>query len=359
MKLKILVPFTSLFFTDILSKNTACYDDFESCEFFSDLGLCSREEVRAACKLSCKECGNELEELSLTLKSGFGFDCGRCQDEDPIFCNAFKHQLNSECKKAHVQEKCERSCNLCQPDVSCPKFEPYGSQPPQSYWGDWSLWTKCTKKCGMGVQFRRKKCIKDDNTNECDKTIPFTQIRPCMTKQCENGGKSSVRKLENRRDYYNCCDSVSIRSAVIDSEKFESEKLMENVFGVYKKVQGKTFNKRAVYKKGGKFLYCQPSRTQQNLKMWIVSDELGAHNGDLIVEFESDAACPSDSPIGLWSHNIDPTSDWKQDTSITVKCNDDCVDRPMCIQFANNDNACMDLMVMNQCPILCGTCQPY
>ena len=48
-----------------------------------------------------------------------------------------------------------------------------------------------------------------------------------------------------------------------------------------------------------KYMYCQPSRTERNLKMWIVSEELGAHDGDLIIEFARDAACPSDSPIGL------------------------------------------------------------
>lgn len=332
-----------------------CVDEFDSCGFFADLGLCAREEVRTACPSSCQECGNkEEDELSLTLKSGFGIDCARCQDSDPIFCNAFKNQIGQECKKSHVQEKCQRSCNLCEPDISCPQFQPYGSQPPQSYWGDWSLWTKCTKKCDMGVQFRRKKCIKDDVKNDCDQNKTFTQLRPCMVKECD-GSNVHTRKLDDSKDYYDCCDSISIRSAMVES----NEKIEENTFGVYKKLQGKTFNKRAVYKRGPKYMYCQPSRTERNLKMWIVSEELGAHDGDLIIEFERDAACPSDSPIGLWNHNIDPTSDWQQDTSITVKCNDDCLDRPMCVQFANNDNACMDMMVMNQCPVLCGTCQPY
>ena len=120
----------------------------------------------------------------------------------------------------------------------------YGSQPPQSYFGEWSLWTKCTKKCGMGVQFRRKKCIKDDSNNPCDKNTTFTQLRPCMIKECDSS-KSHTKKLENRRDYYNCCDNISIRSGLINEE----------AFGVYKKIQGKTFNKRAVYKRGKKFLY--------------------------------------------------------------------------------------------------------
>lgn len=78
--------------------------------------------------MSCQECGENNQDedtLSLHLKSGFGIDCGRCQDEDPIFCNAFKNQLDTECSKAHVQEKCSRSCDLCQPDSLCPKFQPY------------------------------------------------------------------------------------------------------------------------------------------------------------------------------------------------------------------------------------------
>lgn len=333
-----------------------CKDEFDSCPFFADLGLCGRPGVRVACNLSCQECSTlDLSSLELTLKSGLGIDCGRCQNEDPIFCAAFENQLEAECKKGHVQEKCKMSCGNCSPDPLCPQFEPYGSVAAQSYWGDCSLWTKCTKKCGMGVQFRRKKCIKDDANSDCDKSQLFTQIRPCMVKECDNS-KSHVRKLENRKDYFNCCDTISIQTAIENDKDLAK---LQATFGIYKKIQGKTFNRRAVYKHRNKFLYCQPSRTQSNLKMWIVSEELGAHNGELIVEFESDAACPSDSPIGLWSHNIDPKSDWQQDESITVKCNDDCFDRPMCVQFENNDNACMDLMVMNQCPVLCGSCTPF
>ena len=179
-------------------------------------------------------------------------------------------------------------------------------------------------------------------------------MRPCVNKKlCTSSKKSHLEKLHDGVDKSKCCNSVSIQSAVIDG----ADEVTLN-FGVYKKIAGKLFNKRAIYKNGNKFLYCQPSRKSMHLKMWIVSSKIGSHQGDFIIEFESDAACPNDSPVGMWSYHSEENSPWTQDRTITVKCNDHCFDQAWCTQFSDDDNACFDVMVMNKCPVLCKKCSP-
>ena len=42
------------------------------------------------------------------------------------------------------------------------------------YWGEWQDWTVCSKKCGGGISYRKRKCIPskcpyaDVSYNKCD-----------------------------------------------------------------------------------------------------------------------------------------------------------------------------------------------
>ena len=62
----------------------------------------------------------------------------------------------------------------------------YPTEKPK--WGDWQDWTVCSKKCGGGISYRKRKCIPskcpyaDPTYNKCDGTD--YEEKKCNEKCC-------------------------------------------------------------------------------------------------------------------------------------------------------------------------------
>ena len=78
----------------------------------------------------------------------------------------------------YEEKKCNEKCcpGLLQVSQFCTQFIYYSYvfQIEKPYWGEWEDWTVCSKKCGGGISYRKRKCIpskcpySDPRYNKCD-----------------------------------------------------------------------------------------------------------------------------------------------------------------------------------------------
>ena len=120
-----------------------CEDKYPiPCKMIADLGFCTQlEELATTCRESCGTC-SQISDVALnmgwsaddgSIDLGYAqpepetenrlINCGSCLDSHPDFCQGFQRQLKTECRKGHVQEKCQRSCGVCEPERICPTFK--------------------------------------------------------------------------------------------------------------------------------------------------------------------------------------------------------------------------------------------
>ena len=76
---------------------------------------------------------------------------------------------------------------VCQQFQYAPKHH-LNSIAEKPYWGEWEDWTVCSKKCGGGISYRKRKCIpskcpySDPTHNKCD-GIDYEE-KKCNEKCC-------------------------------------------------------------------------------------------------------------------------------------------------------------------------------
>ncbi|XP_054272557.1 hemicentin-1-like [Macrosteles quadrilineatus] len=60
--------------------------------------------------------------------------------------------------------------------------------PQQSQWSEWTSWSECTAKCGVGTKFRARQCVRGEEVaDDCEG--PKQQVSNCSNRKCPVDGK--------------------------------------------------------------------------------------------------------------------------------------------------------------------------
>ncbi|KAG8249761.1 hypothetical protein J6590_012064 [Homalodisca vitripennis] len=170
-----------------------------------------------SCSKSCgggkevreRECGHN----TITASDFVELDSSECvgEKEQIRLCNVLPCQVHGGWGEWTNWTSCSESCGPgtrrryrhCDSPVPAFGGDPcYGSDgqqeqciiqpcPLQSQWSEWTSWSRCTTKCGMGTKFRARQCVRGDQlAKDCEGQK--LEVTSCFSRMCPVDGKWSA-----------------------------------------------------------------------------------------------------------------------------------------------------------------------